>query len=67
MYPDTNKKPPICYSGISHNHFLIDLIYNPNKTLFLKEAERHGASVFNGLDMLRKQAEEAWKIWISKK
>jgi shikimate 5-dehydrogenase len=35
--------------------------------LFLKEAERHGASVFNGLDMLRKQAEEAWKIWISKK
>ncbi len=67
MYPDTNKKPPICYSGISHNHFLIDLIYNPNKTLFLKEGEKHGASVFNGLDMLRKQAEEAWKIWISKK
>jgi shikimate dehydrogenase len=40
-----------------------DLIYNPEETLFLKNAKAQGATTKNGLDMLIYQAEKAWKIW----
>jgi shikimate dehydrogenase len=40
---------------------LVDLIYNPEKTLFLKKGEERGASIENGYDMLVYQAEESWK------
>ena len=42
---------------------LFDLIYNPEKTLFLKRAERQGAQTLNGLSMLKEQAMKSWKIW----
>ncbi|TVR78484.1 MAG: shikimate dehydrogenase [Chitinophagaceae bacterium] len=63
MYPQINKKPDIPLDFISKNHFIFDLIYNPEKTLFLKSAEDKGAKIKNGLEMLYLQAEEAWKIW----
>ena len=42
---------------------LFDLIYNPEKTLFLKFGEREGAKTLNGLKMLELQAEKSWEIW----
>ncbi len=63
MYPNLNSSPPIDYSAIQSDHFLIDLIYNPPQTLFLKKGKKQGASVYNGKEMLIKQAEQAWKIW----
>ena len=53
----------IPYSGITPDHFCIDLVYNPLETHFTKECAKHGATVKNGLEMLHRQAEEAWKIW----
>ncbi len=41
----------------------VDLIYNPPLTDFMKAGLRAGASVYNGLDMLIFQAQEAFKIW----
>ena len=63
MYPKIVEAPPIPYSAIGENHCLFDLIYNPDKTLFLKKGEEQGAMIQNGLEMLKIQAEEAWIIW----
>ncbi len=62
-YPDTKISPPIDYEGISDQHLLYDLIYNPTETRFLLEGKKRGAEICNGLDMLKIQAEESWKIW----
>ena len=64
-FPDVSKKPKINYSLINENHFCYDLIYNPEKTSFLKECEKKGARIMNGLEMLKSQAEESWIIWNS--
>ena len=48
---------------LTPGHILFDLIYNPEETLFLKKGKAQGAVVKNGLEMLKIQAEESWKIW----
>lgn len=63
MYPEINDCPPIPYSFITKEHFLYDLVYNPEKTLFLQKGEERGSLVKNGADMLVLQAEENWRIW----
>ncbi len=63
MYPNVNDTLPLPYQSINDTNVFIDLIYNPKKTIFLSEAEKHGASIYNGLKMLHVQAESAWKIW----
>jgi shikimate dehydrogenase len=62
-FPGINECPAIPYDGISENHLLYDLIYNPEKTKFLTEGEKRGAQIYNGYKMLVIQAEESWKIW----
>ena len=37
---------------INENTTCCDLIYNPAKTVFLKEAQDRGAKIINGLGML---------------
>jgi shikimate dehydrogenase len=43
-----------------------DLIYNPRKTILIKNAEKLGLKAINGLDMLIHQAAAAQKIWLGK-
>jgi shikimate dehydrogenase len=61
--PNTNELPPIPYDFFTKKHIAFDLIYNPEETLFLKNAKHRGAVTKNGYDMLIFQAEKAWKIW----
>lgn len=63
MSPDIHSAPAIPYHALSGGHFVYDLIYNPEKTLFLKRAEENKAHIKNGLEMLRLQAARAWEIW----
>jgi shikimate dehydrogenase len=63
MYPKVTEAPPLPYEAITEKHFLFDLIYNPEKTLFLRKGEERGAEIENGYGMLVEQAEESWKIW----
>jgi shikimate dehydrogenase len=42
---------------------LYDLIYNPDKTMFMKLGEKQGAVVKNGLEMLLLQAYASWEFW----
>jgi len=62
-FPNVEDSPKIPYSGITKNHILYDLIYNPNETTFLRQGRLHSATIINGLKMLELQAEKAWSIW----
>lgn len=64
-YPDIHNKPDIPYHFITPKHLLYDLIYNPEKTEFLRLGEQAGAKIINGSKMLEFQAERAWEIWNS--
>ena len=61
--PNTDLFPNIPYHYFTPNHLAFDLIYNPEKTVFLQKAESHGAEIKNGYEMLVLQAEKAWEIW----
>lgn len=63
MFPYVNTCPLIEYSQIKPSHVLIDLVYNPVETLFLKKGKAHKAFCVNGLEMLYAQADAAWNIW----
>ncbi|WP_018611044.1 shikimate dehydrogenase family protein [Segetibacter koreensis] len=63
MYPVVNSCPGIPYEHLGKEHYLYDLVYNPEQTLFLKKGAEKGAITKNGSDMLIIQAEESWKIW----
>ncbi len=65
MQPNTQQKPSLPYEGLGSGHLCYDLVYNPEKTVFLQESEKQGAAIKNGLEMLVIQAEESWKIWNS--
>ena len=62
-YPNIENAPEIPYEFITNQHILFDLIYNPEKTLFLKKGEARGATIINGYKMLVLQAERAFQIW----
>ncbi len=62
MYPNVDASP-IAKECI-HADTVIDMVYNPPKTLFLKYAEELGLQAINGNLMLREQAEKAQDIWI---
>lgn len=63
MAPKTETCPPLDYEAITENHFLYDLVYNPEETLFMKKGNEKGAKTKNGLEMLHLQAEKSWEIW----
>ena len=62
-FPNTESAPQLEYERLSDLHFLYDLTYNPETTMFMRLGIERGCSVKNGYDMLRIQAEESWKIW----
>lgn len=51
------------FEGMTEKHLVIDLIYNPENTTFLKKAAEKGAKTANGFYMLEQQAEKNWEIW----
>lgn len=55
------------FDGLSKEHLVIDLIYNPNYTKFIINSAEKGAKTVNGYYMLEQQAEKAWEIWNLKK
>ncbi len=63
MHPHVDECPPLPYAALTSRHYLFDLIYNPERTLFLQKGEERGAVVENGYEMLVLQAEESWRIW----
>jgi shikimate dehydrogenase len=62
-FPDVDSKPNFPTVLISDKHLVVDLVYNPEKSLLLKESEKQGAIILNGFSMLQEQAKKAWGIW----
>lgn len=62
-FPNVEACPAIPYQFLTSKHMLFDLIYNPEKTTFLRKGEEQGASILNGSKMLVLQAEKSWDIW----
>lgn len=63
MFPHSEECPLLPYEALSHHHLLYDLIYNPDKTLFIKKGIQQGAETKNGLEMLLLQAVAGWEFW----
>lgn len=63
MYPKTNEMPVDNDDMFRNNPCVVDLIYNPIKTEFLKKAEKNGCMTINGLGMLIYQGIRAFEIW----
>lgn len=63
MYPYNDVAPDIPYQALGADHYLFDLVYNPERTLFVERGAERGAHTLSGLKMLYAQAESAWRIW----
>ncbi len=54
------------FDTLKPSALVYDIIYNPQKTVLIKEAEKRGFQTIGGLDMLIYQAERAIQIWTGK-
>jgi shikimate dehydrogenase len=59
-FPALDESPEFPFEHLSPDHLVVDLIYNPSKTKFLRKAEE---TILNGQAMLEQQALKAWEIW----
>ncbi len=64
-FPSVDQAISLQYEALTKDHLVVDLVYNPAKTMFLEKAELQGAMILNGESMLRHQALKAWEIWNS--
>ena len=62
-FPKSDTCPDIPYHLLTPRHLLYDLVYNPDKTLFLQKGEAQGAIIKNGLEMLHLQALASYEFW----
>ena len=62
-FPNVDDCLEFPFDGITDRHLVIDLIYNPNYTQFIKKASEKRAKTVNGFYMLEQQAEKNWEIW----
>lgn len=63
MSPDFGSTPWPEEIPFPRNGYAYDLVYNPEKTRFLEQAEAAGCRIANGLGMLIEQAALAFEIW----
>lgn len=63
MFPSCSASPWQRPDLLTPRHLCFDLVYNPSPTRFMQEAALRGATTSDGLEMLRLQAQKAWRIW----
>lgn len=62
-WPYTTACPDLPYEALTPDHYLFDLVYNPEITTFMQKGQQQGARTCNGYAMLIGQAEKNWEIW----
>ncbi len=63
MHPLVGKSVIDDFTPIAPKHFIYDLVYNPGVTHFMHNAQKQGASVQNGLEMLIFQGLESFRLF----
>lgn len=63
LYPNVDDRPDLDYATITSGMIVCDVIPNPPRTPFLREAEARGAQTLDGLGMLVYQGAIAFKMW----
>lgn len=63
LKPHQDERPDINYETITANMIVSDVVFNPSRTRFLEEAEKHGARTVNGLGMLACQGALNFTLW----
>jgi shikimate dehydrogenase len=68
MYPKIDQSPLSVeeIANLSPNAIAYDLIYIPQPTQFLQQAQKQGAIAIDGLEMLVQQGVAALKIWLQR-
>ncbi len=68
MSPDVNRSPVTgdILATLPKGAIAYDLIYTPNPTEFLRQAQEVGAEAIDGLEMLVQQGAAALKIWVDR-
>lgn len=59
-----NEPFPFSLKGIRPQAVVVDIIFRPRVTPFLKDAEAQGCQTLNGLGMLLYQGALAWEFWL---
>ncbi len=67
MHPDTDRCPVSDMPYVDEKTAVVDMIYNPEKTLFLQMAQKKGAKIINGLGMLIYQGLIAYELFCDTK
>lgn len=64
MYPNIDESP-VRDSEIQflQDRICYDIVYNPLKTKFLKQAEQMGTTTISGLEMLIEQGSRSFELW----
>jgi shikimate dehydrogenase len=65
MFPNMDASP-ISRETAAKYEALVDLIYNPKDTLFLKYGQQNGSKTLNGMFMLVAQAIASEEIWMDR-
>jgi shikimate dehydrogenase len=65
MHPNVDEMP-VPKSVLNRYEAVVDVIYNPFKTMLVREAEAAGCLVANGFDMFVFQGVEQFRIWTGK-
>ncbi len=62
MHPDVDSTP---YNPSAMNQFMVvfDTVYNPESTLLIKHAKKHGCRIITGIDMFVRQAAYQYKLF----
>jgi 3-dehydroquinate dehydratase/shikimate dehydrogenase len=60
---DQESETPALAEQLTGARLACDLVYNPEETLFLREARQAGCKTLGGLPMLVRQAMEQFKLW----
>jgi shikimate dehydrogenase len=66
MHPDT-AATPIANKELSPEMVVMDIVYNPLETRFLKEADATGCRTINGVDMFVFQGAQQFELWTGQK
>lgn len=66
MYPNIDQSPvdEAIFERLSPGAIVYDLIYIPNPTQFLRQAQVRGAIAIDGLEMLVQQGATALELWL---